>query len=114
KAKYYKLKLLKSQKTIEKLWNGKYYYTNDIGKYSRTTMSESLLGVYMARKAGLGDLIPYKHVISHLESTFQNNPTAYSGGGRFGSLLLAEEKRQHFDGDGGEAIQVNEVIVGSS
>jgi len=80
KAKYYKLKLLKSQKTIEKLWNGKYYYTNDIGKYSRTTMSESLLGVYMARKAGLGDLIPYKHVISHLESTFQNNLTAYSGG----------------------------------
>src|SRR5699024_6627168 len=66
KAIYYKSKLLKAQKTMEQLWNGKYYYTKDTGKYSRATMSEALFRVYIAKKAGLGALLPYKNVVSHL------------------------------------------------
>src|SRR5699024_10188808 len=80
---------------------------------SRATMSEALFGVYIAKKAGLGDLLPYKNVVSHLKAIFHNNLMTYSDG-NYGSLLISEEKRQYFEGDGGESIQVNEVIVGSS
>ncbi|GGH71494.1 hypothetical protein GCM10010978_07500 [Compostibacillus humi] len=113
KAGYYYNKFLKAQKTMERLWNGKYYNTNDTGKYSKAVMSDSLFGIFLAKKAGLGDLIPKEKVISHLKSVYVNNVMAYSDG-RFGPLLVAEEGRQHFEGDGGETIQVNEVIVGSA
>lgn len=113
KADYYKAKLLKAQYAIETLWNGSYYNTNDTGKYNAATMTDALLGIFMARKAGLGDLIPKEHAVSHLKSIYRNNLIAYSDG-KFGPLLVAEEGRQRYEGDGGEAIQVNEVIVGSA
>lgn len=110
---YYKVKLAKAQKTIETLWNGKYYKTNDLGKYSEATMTDSLFGVYMAKKAGLGDLLPIEKVQSHLKSIYENNLMAYAEG-KYGPLLVAEPDRQHYDQDGGEELQVNEVIVGSA
>src|SRR5699024_10624793 len=57
KVEYYRSKLLKAQNAIETLWNGKYYYTNDRGKYNKATMTDALLGVFLLKKAGLGDLI---------------------------------------------------------
>jgi non-lysosomal glucosylceramidase len=113
KAAHYQDKLAKAQKTIETLWNGKYYKTNDLGKYRNATMTDSLFGVFLAKKAGLGDLIPREHVISHLMCIYENNLMAYEGG-KYGPLLVAEPGRLQYDQDGGEELQVNEVLVGSA
>ncbi|MFZ5946282.1 MAG: GH116 family glycosyl hydrolase [Bacillota bacterium] len=113
KAQYYSEKLAKAQKTLQTLWNGEYFKTNDLGKYKNASMTDSLLGIFMAKKAGLGDLIPVEQAISHLKSIYENNLMAYARG-KFGPLLVAEPGRQHYDRDGGEELQVNEVLVGSA
>ncbi|NLT94298.1 MAG: hypothetical protein GXW85_02005 [Clostridia bacterium] len=110
---HYQDKLAKAQKTMETLWNGKYYKTNDLGKYKNATMTDSLFGVFLAKKAGLGDLIPRERAVSHLKAVFENNLMAYEGG-KYGPLLVAEPGRQQYEQDGGEELQVNEVIVGSA
>lgn len=113
KAVHYQRKLAKAQNTIETLWNGKYYKTNDLGKYKNATMTDSLFGVFLAKKAGLGDLIPLEHALSHLKCIYENNLLAYEKG-KYGPLLVAEPGRQQYDQDGGEELQVNEVLVGSA
>jgi uncharacterized protein (DUF608 family) len=102
-----------AQTAMETLWNGAHYRTNEHGKYCNATMTDSLLGVFLARRAGLGDLLPLEKVRFHLAAIHSNNLQAFADG-RLGPLLVAEEGRQRYDQDGGEELQVNEVLVGSA
>lgn len=113
REQYYYDKFKKVQQTIDRLWSGKYYRATSEGKYKNAVMADSLFGVFLAKKAGLGDLISVEKVKSHLLTIFDYNLMSYHNG-EFGPLLIAEEGIQNYDGDGGETIQVNEVIVGSA
>lgn len=111
-SRYQRL-LENAQRTFESLWSGQNYRTNSEGKYANATQCDALIGIYYARLAGLGDLLPPERVCQHLETVWQNNVVAYREG-RFGPLLIAEPGRQRFERDGGEELQVNEVLVGSA
>jgi uncharacterized protein (DUF608 family) len=110
---HYRSLLARAQAGMETLWNGSHYRTNEHGKYRNATMTDSMFGVFLARKAGLGDLLPLEKVRSHLAAIHCNNLLAFADG-RLGPLLVAEEGRQRYDQDGGEELQVNEVLVGSA
>jgi uncharacterized protein (DUF608 family) len=110
---HYRGLLKRAQAAMATLWNGSYYRTNEHGKYRNATMTDSLIGVYLARKAGLGDLLALEKVRSHLAAIHRDNFLAFANG-RLGPLLVAEEGRQRYDQDGGEELQVNEVLVGSA
>lgn len=111
-ARYQRL-LENAQHTFEALWAGQNYRSNSEGKYSNATQCDALIGIYYAKLAGLGDLLPPERVREHLETVWQNNVAAYQSG-LYGPLLIAEPGRQQFERDGGEELQVNEVLVGSA
>lgn len=113
KADFYDEQLKKAQKTIQKLWNGRYFTTDECGKYRNATMSDAMFGILLAAKAGLKDLLPAEQIRSHLLAAFENNFEAFAGG-RYGALLVAEPSVQKYEKDGGDEMQVNEVLVGSS
>lgn len=110
---FYREKLIISQKNIDKLWNGKYYVTSELGKYKNATMADALFGIMLAKKAGIKDLLPIEKIKSHLLNTYKNNFLNFSNG-KYGALLVAEPNIQKYERDGGDEMQVNEVIVGSS
>lgn len=99
--------------TMKKLWNGRYFTTDECGKYKNATMSDALFGLLLAHKAGLPTQIERELILSHLKAAWQNNAAAFCGG-RYGALLVAEPDIQTYEKDGGDELQVNEVIVGSS
>lgn len=102
-----------AQAGFERLWAGGFYRTNSEGKYRNATQCDALIGVFYARLAGLGDLLPVASIRQHLETVWENNVEAFHQG-RFGPLLVAEPGRHRYGRDGGEELQVNEVIVGSA
>lgn len=109
----YKTRMQAAQKSIQKLWNGSCFVTSESGKYAGATMSDGLLGLLLAKKAGLGDLVPRKQVVKHLQTAYRNNVQAFAEG-NIGALLVAEPGIWNYEKDGGDEMQVNEVIVGSS
>lgn len=113
RAALFEDRLARGQATFETLWRGDAYRTNSEGKYRDATMADALIGILYARRAGLGDLLPAERVRRHLATTVANNADAYQDGA-VGPLLVAEPRRQHYPGDGGEELQVNEVLVGSA
>ncbi|MBN2874181.1 MAG: hypothetical protein JXM71_03725, partial [Spirochaetales bacterium] len=112
-AAAYRDKLARAQVSLGTLWNGEYYRTNDEGKYADAVMTDALLGVFLARKAGLGDLAPVDRVRAHLASVYRYNYRNFADGA-VGPLLVAEPGRTRYGQDGGEELQVNEVLVGSA
>ena len=112
-ASHYQALLQNAQTQFEHLWNGRNYRTNSKGKYANATQCDSLIGIYFAKLAGLGDLLPTHRIKQHLETVWKNNTEAYHQG-RYGPLLVAEPDKQQFSQDGGEELQVNEVLVGSA
>lgn len=113
KAEFYKERLEKAQESIQKLWSGKYFTTDEHGKYRNATMSDSVFGLLPAGKAGIKNMLPEEHVRSHLLSAYENNFTSFADG-TYGTLLVAEPSVQKYEKDGGDEMQVNEVLVGSS
>ncbi len=110
---HYRLLLQQAQASFDTLWSGEAYRTNSEGKYRNATMADALIGVFYARRCGLGDLVPPARARGHLLTTFRNNHRNYHNG-RFGPLLVAEPEQRHYSRDGGEELQVNEVLVGSA
>lgn len=95
------------------LWTGSYYRTDSAGVYRDTVMTDALFGPFLARLAGLGDLLPLSRVQSHLEEVYRLNFSAYREG-QVGPLLINGEANTRFSPDGGEELQINEVLVGSA
>lgn len=110
----YSRKLSSGTEVFEKLlWTGAFYRTDSEGRYRETVMSDALLGPYYAALSGLGELLPVERVRSHLSTAFEYNAARYAGG-RHGALLVSDGRGERFTPDGGEELQINEVIVGSA
>jgi non-lysosomal glucosylceramidase len=99
--------------TLESLWTGTHWRCASEGKYSGATITDALIGPLYARLAGLGDLVDHDRARQHLQTVYTTNFLAYAEG-RCGPLLVAEPGRTSYGRDGGEELQVNEVIVGSA
>lgn len=112
-ALHYAALLKNAQSHFESLWTGQYYRCNSSGKYANATQCDALIGVYYAKLAGLDKLLPTARIQQHLEAVWDHNVMAYRHG-CYGPLLVAEPGKHRFDRDGGEELQVNEVLVGSA
>ncbi|MFP4206788.1 MAG: GH116 family glycosyl hydrolase, partial [Spirochaetaceae bacterium] len=97
----------------ELLWSGSFYRTDSEGRYREAVMADALLGPYYASLAGLTEVLARERIDAHLRAAFDYNVMRY-GGGEHGALLVADERAGRFVPDGGEELQVNEVIVGSA
>ncbi|TVS05015.1 MAG: hypothetical protein EA407_02945 [Rhodobacteraceae bacterium] len=97
------------------LWcrKGGFFRTASEGKYRNATQSDALLGPLYARLAGLGDLIDPSRARQHLRATFARNFDT-DAQRAVGPLLVADPAIIRYAQDGGEELQVNEVIVGSA
>ncbi|WP_274423682.1 GH116 family glycosyl hydrolase [Chelativorans sp. YIM 93263] len=98
--------------TLQTLWTGSFYRTNSDGKYRDATQADALFGPWQALLMGIDDLIPPDTARAHLGRVYETNFLAF-GEGRFGPLLVAEPGVTDYERDGGEELQVNEVLVGS-
>ncbi|TVR70951.1 MAG: hypothetical protein EA427_05115 [Spirochaetaceae bacterium] len=101
---------------MEVLWNGEYFRISDRGKYASCVMADGILGFFLADLAGLGDLVQGPEVEllrSHLEAVHRYCFRQYHNG-RYGPLLVAAPGSTRFTGDGGDELQVNEVLPGSA
>ena len=99
-----------------RLYTGEYFRLCDRGKYRDCIMADSLIGIFYADLAGVGDLlqaIDRTQVVSHLRAVYANNFRKFQEGS-LGPLLVASPKQISFSGDGGDELQVNEVLVGSA
>jgi non-lysosomal glucosylceramidase len=79
-------------------------------------MADAMIGFFLCDLAGLHELndrIGRERIVSHLRVVLDNNVTQYHEG-RYGALLVAAPGQTRFSGDGGDELQVNEVLVGST
>lgn len=98
------------------LWNGEYYRICDRGKYADCIMGDGVLGIFLAELAGLGDMldaIPQESLRAHLRACYRYSFLQYRNGS-VGPLLVAAPGKTRFLGDGGDELQVNEVLLGSA
>jgi non-lysosomal glucosylceramidase len=96
-----------------KLWTGSYYRTASRGAYGECIMIDTLLGPFYADLAGLGPLLPRQRIVSHLAAAYEANVSRYAEG-RVGPLLVASARNERLTPDGGEELQINEVLVGAA
>ncbi len=92
------------------LWNGEYYRLDSQGEYKECILADSLLGPYLAKLAGLGDLLPDDRIKSHLRAVYKYNFKKFENG-CYGPLLIAGKKDNFKTSD--KAL-IGEVLVGSA
>lgn len=97
----------------EKLWTGSFYRTDSEGPYRDSVMADALIGPWYAKCAGMGALLPEERIKSHLKTCFEYNFLRY-GGGKAGPLLVSDGTGKRYAPDGGEELQINEVLAGSA
>ncbi len=107
---------------VTHLWNGEYFRLCDEGRYTESLMADAVIGLYFADIAGLGHLIVQNNdqagirreqIVAHLQAVVRYNLEQYHEG-RIGPLLVAAPGVTAFSGDGGDELQVNEVLLGSA
>lgn len=113
RIKHERLQQLGVESYEQKLWNGSYYRSTSSGIYAERIMVEALLGPFYARLSGLDSGLPEDHIVSHLEAAYRHNYLAY-GDGAVGPLLVASRSEGPMTPDGGEELQINEVLVGAA
>ncbi|MFW5795799.1 MAG: GH116 family glycosyl hydrolase [Alkalispirochaeta sp.] len=114
-----------------------YFRLCDTGKYRDALMADAMIGFFLADLAGLGprvlDLLPdgvtRAQFRSHMECVVRYNVDQYAVSegaaagvdtptwlttGRGAPLLVAAPGTTRYQGDGGDELQVNEVLVGSA
>ena len=71
----------------ERLFNGKWFRVDTDGAFSEACFIEQLFGPFLARRIGLGDIVPENQARSALKSIFQLN--FLDGGGGEGAISLS-------------------------
>lgn len=97
---------------LDMLWNGAFFRAASQGKYERAVMPDSILGLFYADLLGAAPVVDRDRVRAHLRAGHRIAHRGYAEG-RVGPLLIAERERHRYDRDGGEELQVNEVLLGS-
>jgi len=107
-------RLLRSAKAAfqRELWNGEYFNSCSQGKYKGALQTDALFGIYLADLAGL-HVLPTDRIRSHLLAVYRYNYCGYEEG-RIGPLLVSNPSGEEYARDGGEDLQLGEVIVGSA
>lgn len=106
-------RLRKAADLLESLWTGEHYSACSEGKYTAALMPDSLFGVFYAELAGGVPVLPRERIVRHLRAAYRIAYREYHSG-RVGPLLIAEPGLPRYSQDGGEELQVNEVIIGSA
>lgn len=91
-------------------WTGGHYRNATTGERAEWVMADGLFGVFLARRAGLGWLLPEDRIRDHMRKVFEANFRSNEDGSHGPTLLAPPE------GWGGRSggTQVGEVLVGSS
>lgn len=109
----YDLRLRSAREVLDTLWNGRFFRAASEGKYTDACMPDSTIGLFYAELCGAKHGVPEERVASHLRHAFEVAHRGHANG-RVGPLLIASESVARHERDGGEELQVNEVIVGSA
>ncbi len=97
----------------EKLWAGSHYRVDTCGPTSDAYFIEQLFGPFLARRYGLGNIIPTARARTALKTLHQKN--FIEGGQRQGASLLTGVSAAAKDDVAGHAdpnVQVGEILVG--
>lgn len=70
-----------------KLFNGQFFRVDTDGPFSQASFIEQLFGPFLARRYGLGEIVPQNHARSALKWIFENNYLDEGGG--MGAVSLA-------------------------
>ncbi len=87
-TRWKKLARKASQAYNDKLFNGSWFRVDTDGNFSEACFIEQLFGPFLARRLGLGDIVPEANARKALRSIFERNFLA-AGGGE-GAVSLAE------------------------
>ncbi len=98
---------------LGQLWNGEFFRAASEGKYTEAVMPDSVWGLYYADMCGASTCIDQDRLRRHLRAAYEICHDEYDGG-RVGPLLIGERGLARYGQDGGEELQVNEVIIGSA
>ncbi|MFC7404669.1 GH116 family glycosyl hydrolase [Georgenia alba] len=97
---------------LDELWNGEFFRAATVGKYTEAVMPDSTWGLFYADICGAPHGVPAEQIRSHLRAAYEICHVGYDDG-RVGPLLIGERDLHRYERDGGEELQVNEVLVGS-
>jgi non-lysosomal glucosylceramidase len=108
----YERRLAGARTVLEGLWTGSFFRAASEGKYTEAVMPDSVMGVFYADLCGAGPVLPRERVAAHLRAAYEICHRGYADG-RVGPLLIGERELRTYAQDGGEELQVNEVLIGS-
>lgn len=111
-AVIYDRRLATASRVLEGLWNGEFFAAASEGKYTAAVMPDSLIGLFYADVHGAPPIIDEERIRSHLRAAYEICHSGYAEG-RVGPLLIGQRGIGRYTQDGGEELQVNEVLIGS-
>ncbi|PSL08394.1 uncharacterized protein (DUF608 family) [Haloactinopolyspora alba] len=98
---------------LGQLWNGEFFRAASEGKYVEAVMPDSAWGLFYADLCGATTGVDPERMRAHLHAAYEICHLGYDGG-RVGPLLIGERGLSAYERDGGEELQVNEVLIGSA
>jgi non-lysosomal glucosylceramidase len=111
-AEVYERRLAAARTVLDRLWNGEFFRAATEGKYTDAVMPDSLMGLFYADLYGAAPVVPRDRIAGHLRSAHEICHRGHADG-RVGPLLIGERGLRTYSRDGGEELQVNEVLLGS-
>jgi non-lysosomal glucosylceramidase len=108
----YERRLAAARTVLDRLWNGEFFRAATEGKYTDAVMPDSLMGLFYADLHGAAPVVPCDRIVRHLRAAHEICHRGHADG-RFGPLLIGERGLRAYGRDGGEELQVNEVLLGS-
>jgi non-lysosomal glucosylceramidase len=108
----YERRLAAAREVLDGLWSGSFFRAASEGKYTDAIMPDSLMGLFYADLCGTAPIVPPDRIAGHLRSAHEICHRGHADG-RFGPLLIGERELRTYTCDGGEELQVNEVLIGS-
>lgn len=97
---------------LDGLWNGEFFRAASEGKYTGAVMPDSIWGLFYADLCGAPTGVAPGRLRGHLRAAYEVCHQGYDDG-RVGPLLIGERGVSRYSQDGGEELQVNEVLLGS-
>lgn len=109
----YDNRLDRARQVLDALYTGEFYRAASEGKYRDAVMPDSVFGLFYADLLGAPPVVERERLRSHLRAGHRIAHLGYADG-RVGPLLIAEPGRHRYERDGGQELQVNEVLLGSA
>jgi len=96
-----------------RLFNGRYFRVDTDGPFSEASFIEQLFGPFLARRYGLGDIVPQSHARAALRYLYDVNfLQAGQGMGAVSLAAIPEAARQHLPHKDDTSFQTSEIQPG--